>query len=89
LWHESVGVVGHEDHVDVIGHQHPAPHFDARRRRMNLQQRLVQAEVGRRKESLLPTIAALRHMMRNAGNDEAGEAGHIGWLASGGQGSNK
>jgi hypothetical protein len=73
----------------VIGHQDPAPHFDTSRRRMNLQQRLLQAKGRGRKESLLPTIAALRHMMRNAGNDEAGEASHVGWLASGGQGSNK
>jgi hypothetical protein len=50
---------------------------------MGGEQRLVEAIVSIAEKRLLPPIAALCHMVREAGEDEAGKASHVRGLVCG------
>ncbi len=68
--------------MGMIGHQHPAPHPHAVHGAMMGQKIAIGRVIGVRKESLLPPVAALGHMVRDAGNHEASKAGHRNDLAA-------
>ena len=67
--------------MNVVGHEHPSPHFDAGRRRMLGQQVTIEAIVVVAEESTCASVAALGDVVRQAGKDGAGKAGHGGNLA--------
>ena len=64
--------------MHMIGHQHPTPHRNALRRAMFGEQIAVERVILITKKGLRPPVTALSDMVRDAGNDEAGEAGHAG-----------
>ena len=78
---QPVGIGGHEDKVDVIVHQAPGEAFHPRFRAALAQEINVEQAVLVGEEDRLPAIAALGDVMRDAGDDDAGEAGHSGRLA--------
>jgi hypothetical protein len=60
--------------VNMIGHQHPAPHRDTVRRTLRGQQIAVQGIAARLEKRLLPTIAALGYVIGDTRRDEAAKA---------------
>lgn len=73
---QSIDVFGHQDQVDMVGHQHPAPHRHSTCRTMDGEQIAIGWIVTIVEEGQLPPIAALGDVMRDAGKDKAGETGH-------------
>lgn len=73
---QTIRVRRHEDEMDMVGHQHPGPDFDARRGAMVAQQITVERVIGIIKEGLGAPVAALRHMVRQAGKNRSGETRH-------------
>jgi hypothetical protein len=65
-----------EDHVHVVGHQHPASDGDALGGAMLGQKVASGGIVFIIKEVLLTPIAALRHMVWHAGGDKPCQPGH-------------
>lgn len=70
--------LGHEDEVHMIVHQTPGEATHLLPRAARRHQPKIEKAIRVGKEDRLPPIAALRHMMRGAGNDDAREAGHAG-----------
>lgn len=68
----------HDDRVNVVGHQAIGPDLGACPLGRLGQQVQIERIIALFEESLLPAVAALRHMMRQSGNDETGEASHGG-----------
>jgi len=66
---QAVLVRGHDDGVNMIGHQAPGPDLGACLLRRVGQQIEIELIVASLEESLLPPVAALGHMMRKAGNE--------------------
>ncbi len=60
--------------MHVVGHQAPSPHLDAGGAAVLRQQIAVESIVV--DEGSRAAIAALRDMVRNAGDDDTGEANH-------------
>ena len=73
---QSVGISGNQDQVHVIGHQAPGPDFDLGRAAILGQEIAIERVVVVIEERPRPPIAALRHMMRQTGNDQTGETSH-------------
>jgi len=73
---EPVGVARAEDEVDMVRHQHPGPDLDLSRAAGYRQEIAIERIVGIAEEGLRPPVATLRHVMRQAGDDETGEARH-------------
>ena len=59
----------------MVGHQAIRPHRDALFAALNAQQIALEFVIGIAEEDFLAPVAALRHMMRQAGENEAGDAG--------------
>jgi hypothetical protein len=62
--------------MHVVGHEAIGPHRDARLAVALGQEIAVEGVVAVREEHALTPIALPRDMMRQAGNDDAAEAGH-------------
>ena len=62
--------------MHVIGHQAPGPCLDTRLAAGAAEQVAVKCIVLVAEEGPLAAVAALGHVMRYAGNDYTGEAGH-------------
>jgi hypothetical protein len=73
---QPVWPIGNEDQMDVVGHQALAPHRHAMFSAFHGQEIAIKLVIGVAEENRLAAIAALRDMMRQSGNDEAGDAGH-------------
>ena len=73
---EPIGRVRHQHEVDVVGHQAIGPYLDRGLAAALGQEIAIEGVVGRFEEDLLAPIAALRHMMGNAGNNNAANARH-------------
>ena len=67
-----------EDEMDVVGHQAIGPDGDALLAALARQEVAIEFVVLVGEKHPLAPIAALRHMMRKAGDNEAGDAGHAG-----------
>jgi YD repeat-containing protein len=80
---QAIGTLRHEDQVDVIVHQAPGEAAHVRRGAALAHQLQIQAPVLIREEHRLPAIAALGDVVSDAGDDDAGEAGHSGDVAIG------
>ena len=59
----------------MVGHQAIRPHRDALFAALNARQIALEFVNGIAEEDFLAPVAALRHMMRQAGENEAGDAG--------------
>ena len=77
---EPVSVARDEDEMNVVGHEHPGPYRDTRRPGVLRQKITVAGVIFGTKKDLRATVSALRHMMRNARQDRAGETGHANML---------
>jgi hypothetical protein len=62
--------------MDVIGHQAVRPNLDASFPGLFGQEATIDVLVAVFEGDRLSSIAALRHMLRAVGNDDAGETGH-------------
>ena len=71
-----VGVVGHQNQMNMVGHQHPRPHRHPVCGALYREQIAVSAIVVGGEKTLLPPIAALCHMVRNSSQNEAGKTRH-------------
>jgi hypothetical protein len=61
-----------DDEMDVIGHQHPSPDFHAGLAAMPAEEIAVKRVVGVAEKRPRSAIAALRDVVRQSGNDDAG-----------------
>lgn len=62
--------------MDMIGHQAIGPYLDMRPTRRFSEQVEIEGVVALFEERLLAAVTALRHMMRDARQDQAREASH-------------
>jgi hypothetical protein len=72
---QSVDMLGNEDQMEVIGHQHPAPHCRSLCATMLGQQNAISGIVRIAEERLPPPVTTLRCVMRSARQNEARKAG--------------
>lgn len=78
---QAVGLVRNEDQMDVIVHQAPGEATHLRPKATLAQEPKIEPPVLVTEEDRLLPVPALRHMMRDAGDHDAGKAGHISvWL---------
>jgi len=75
---ERLSAIGNEDQMNVIGHQAIGPDSDAMLTALLAREIAVEFIVGVGEEHGFAPISALRYMVRQAGNDETGDAGHEG-----------
>ena len=73
---QPVGVERHQDEMHVVGHQAPRPHLDVGLAAVLRQEIAVERVVLVGEEGARAAVATLRDMVRDAGDDDAGEAGH-------------
>jgi hypothetical protein len=73
---QTVFVGRHHHHMDVVGHQAISPHLGAGTPAAFGQQVEIKGVVALFEERLVATVAPLGDVMGQAGNDEAGKAGH-------------
>jgi hypothetical protein len=73
---QRVAVLGDQDQIDVVGHQHPAPHGDTVRGAMHPQQLAIGGVVRIAEKRPLPSVAALREVVGNTGNHEPRQPSH-------------
>lgn len=78
---QRIGMFGNQNQVDMVGHQHPAPHRHPMRSAMKAKEIAICGIVVCTEERLLPPVAALGDMVGNARENKAGEAGHVARLA--------
>jgi hypothetical protein len=71
-----------ENQVDVVGHQTVAEDGDVVARAFGVEEFEVAAAVIGREEDVEAVVAAVRNVVRHAGNDDAGDAGHALRLAA-------
>src|SRR4029079_6548482 len=64
---------GREDEMNVIGHEAICPDLRPRARGAFRKQPAVEAKIARREADLFARMSALRDVMRNAGNNDAGK----------------
>jgi len=62
--------------MDMVGHQAIGPHGDASLAAALSQEIAVERLIAVREKNLLPSVAALRDVMRRSRNDNAGETRH-------------
>ena len=74
---QTVPIFRDDDQVHMVRHQHPGPDLDAGRPARRRQKIAIGRVIRIAEEDPRPAVAALRHMMRHAGDDEAGETGHL------------
>ena len=74
---ESVGMRRHEDQMHVVGHQTIGPAGNPGLAASFRQQVAVQRVIVIAEEDALAPVSPLRDVVRNAGNHDAGEAGHV------------
>ena len=72
-----VGIGRHQNEMHMVGHQAPGPHRDVRGARMLAEQVAIERIVGVGEKRPRAAVAALGHVMRQAGNDDAREPGHM------------
>ena len=80
---QPVRIGRHQDEVNVIRHQAPAPHLDPGRGAIGGEQVAIKRIVGLAEESPRAAVAALGDMVRMTGDDDTGEAGHAAGCQSG------
>ena len=74
---QPVRILGHRDDVDMVGHQAIAPDLDMRPPCGVGEQIEIELVIAILEKGLLAAIAALGDVVRDAGEDEAREAGHL------------
>ena len=77
---EPGAVVGRQDQVRVVGHQAIGPAGDAGPTARLGEPVLIETKILQLEEYPLASIAALGDVMRQAGDDNAGDAGHEGTM---------
>ena len=73
---ETRGLGRHQDEVDMVRHQAIGPDRDPPLAASRCQKIAIELVIGGVAEQAFATHAALRHEMRQAGNDDAGDASH-------------
>lgn len=73
---QAFRISGHDDQVDMVGHQAPSPDLAAGLRQSNAQKITLGLIVGTTKETRFLPVSPLGDMVRKAGNDNAGETSH-------------
>ena len=73
---QPVGVGRHQDEMHMVGHQTPRPHVDIGLAAVLRQEIAVERIIAVAAKGARAAVAALGDMVRNAGDDDAGEAGH-------------
>jgi hypothetical protein len=73
---QPVGACRHQDQVDVVVHQAPGEAAGRTGGESRGEQRQIRGPVLVAEEDRQAAVAALRDMMRDIGNDDAGETGH-------------
>jgi hypothetical protein len=68
-------MAGHQNQVDMIGHQHPTPHRNIMSGAMLAQKVTIGRVAFVAEEGLLSPVTTLRHMVGRVGEDIAGEPG--------------
>jgi hypothetical protein len=74
---QPVRIARHQDDVNMVGHQAIGPDLGLRAPRCIGQQIEIDRIIAVLEKGPLAPIAALGHMMRNAGHHEARKAGHV------------
>ena len=74
---QAVRVIGFEDEVNMVRHQAVSDDACIGPPRADAKEIKIGAIVVRSEKNLLPAIAALGNVMRDSGNDDAREPGHL------------
>lgn len=77
---QGINMIGNQDQMNVIWHQHPAPHGNPVRGALHSQQITIGGIVRRLKEGLLPSVAPLCYMVRHPGHHISSKPSHLIWL---------
>ena len=75
---QGVRIWGNEDHMHVVGHQHPSPDLDAGRARVLGQKIAIEPIVFVAEKRARPPVAALGDVVRDSRKHRAGKTGHEG-----------
>jgi hypothetical protein len=73
---QPIRVGREEDHVHMVRHQHPGPDLDAGRPAGSGQKVTIEGVVLVAEKGLRPPVAALGHVVGQAGDDNAGQTSH-------------
>ena len=73
---QAVRIGGHQNQVNMVGHQHPGPAGDACGLQAFSQEIAIERVIGIDEEGALAAIATLGDMVRQVGDDDTGKAGH-------------
>jgi hypothetical protein len=71
-----VGIARGQDRMRMVRHRRPGPDLDLGRATGRREQIAIKRVIGIVEEAPRPAVAALRHVVRQAGYDEAREADH-------------
>src|SRR5271156_2172286 len=77
----AVCFLGHQNQVDMIGHEAVGPYLYTGLARLFGKHIAINLVISILEENCLPTISALRHMVRKTRDDHAGKACHPAKLA--------
>lgn len=77
---EAVLISRHRDHMNVVGHQAIGPYLHSRPFSPIGEEIKVERVVAVFKERPFAAVAALGDVVRDSGEDCAGETGHLRWL---------
>lgn len=77
---QGIDMLGEPGQMDVIGHQHPAPHRRSIYPTMLGQEIAISGIVRVAEEGLSPPVNTLRCVMRNTRQSDASKAGHLGTM---------
>lgn len=78
---QAILIGGHQDQVNMVGHENPRPDLDARVGAVRAEQIAVERVILVAEEGLGTTIAPLRDMMRVPREDRACQASQMAWLS--------
>jgi len=73
---QPVRVGRHEDQMDMVRHQAPRPDVDPCGATGRCEEVAIQRVVVIAEERARPAVATLRHVVRQAGDNDTGKAGH-------------
>ena len=73
---KAVGIGRHQHEMDMVGHQAIGPHLRPRPLCRLGKEIEIERAVSLLEERLLTTVATLRDVVRDAGNNASGQAGH-------------
>jgi hypothetical protein len=80
---QPVRVERHQHEMHMVGHQAPGPHLDVGLAAVLRQEIAVERIILPAEEGARAAVAALRDMVRDTGDDDAGETTHVSIMRNG------